>query len=217
LIDLNEHPRLKWLGDSELNNFMDIEFHLSKILKKGAIPFSLGGDHSVAYPILRAVSKHVGKVTIIQFDAHNDLYHDFEGNPYSHASPFARIMEGDLAARLIQVGIRTMTTHQQQQASDLAVEVYSMQDLNLVDLSQIKEPIYISFDMDVLDPAFAPGVSHHEPGGMSTREAISMLQSINAPIVGMDLVEYNPHRDPTGMTGMVAAKIAKEMLALLLR
>jgi arginase len=217
LTDLDEQSSLKWLGSHELSDFFDIEKCIHKILTQGAIPFGLGGDHSIIFPIMKAIHAQHGPVNIIQFDAHNDLYDDFEGNPLSHASPFARIMENNLAHRLIQVGIRTTTQHQREQADRFGVEVFDMDTLDQLDLSEVTGPVYITFDMDVLDPAFAPGVSHHEPGGMSTREALTILKTIHAPIVGMDLVELNPDRDIQGVTAMVAAKIVKEMIDLVLR
>jgi arginase len=217
IVDLDDEPRIKWLGSHPLEDYFDIQQVTMKILDHDAIPFGLGGDHSVIYPILNAIHSKHGPVTIVQFDAHNDLYDDFEGNPFSHASPFARIMESDLAERLIQVGIRTTTEHQKEQIDRFGVEVYNMDNLSGLGLHQLRSPVYISFDMDVLDPAFAPGVSHHEPGGLSTREVLHILKSINAPIVGMDLVEYNIDRDINDMTSMVAAKIAKEMIDLILR
>jgi arginase len=216
LHNLAELEYLKWLGNHDLQEYFDIEKGTMEILSKGAIPFSLGGDHSIAYPILKAISAHHGPVRIIQFDAHNDLYDDFEGNPFSHASPFARIMENGLADHLIQIGTRTTSQHQMDQVRRFGIEHYSMRDLADLSFSKIDSPIYISFDMDVLDPAFAPGVSHHEPGGMSTREALRLLHQIKGSIVGMDLVEYNPDRDLNGVTAMVAAKVAKEMIDLLL-
>jgi arginase len=217
LTDLDDQARLKWLGSRQLSDFFDIEICIDNILKQNAIPFGLGGDHSVIYPIIRAINASYGAVTIIQFDAHNDLYDDFEGNPLSHASPFARIMENKLADRLIQIGIRTTTRHQKEQVNRFGVEVYDMDSLDNLALHQLSVPVYITFDMDALDPAFAPGVSHHEPGGLSTREALTILKTIKAPIIGMDLVELNPDRDINGMTAMVAAKIAKEMIDLVLR
>lgn len=216
LHDLASLESLHWLGNYPLKEYFDIEKATDEILSKGAIPFSLGGDHSVVYPIIKALHASHGPVTIVQFDAHNDLYDDFEGNPYSHASPFARIMESGLASHLIQIGTRTTSRHQYEQAQRFGVEMYSMQAVSDLTLAHIQTPVYITFDLDVLDPAFAPGVSHHEPGGMSTREAISLLQQLQTPVVGMDLVEYNPDRDVNGVTAMVAAKIAKEMIDLLL-
>lgn len=216
LHNLEEQSNLVWLGNNHLDDFFDIENTTKEILAMRALPFGLGGDHSVTFPILKGVHAHHGPVTIIQFDAHNDLYDDFEGNPYSHASPFARIMERGLASHLIQVGTRTTTKHQMEQAERFGVEIYPMGNLAELSLSSVKSPIYITFDLDVLDPAFAPGVSHHEPGGMSTREALEILHQIKGRVVGMDIVEYNPDRDINGVTAMAAAKIAKEMIDLLL-
>jgi len=80
-----------------------------------------------------------------------------------------------------------------------------------------KGPVYLSLDMDVLDPAFAPGVSHHEPGGLSTRDVIRLIQGLHAPLVGADIVEFNPQRDPLGITAMAAAKLLKEIAARMLQ
>ena len=88
-----------------------------------------------------------------------------------------------------------------------------MKDFNLDFIETLKEPLYISLDLDVLDPAFAPGISHHEPGGLTTRTLISIIQSINVPIVGADIVELNPKRDINNMTAMVAYKLFKELVS----
>lgn len=179
-----------------------------------ATPIFLGGDHMVSYPIIAGLASALGPVNILHFDAHPDLYDDFGGDPLSHASPFARIMEQGLARRLVQVGIRTMNRHCRDQAERFGVEVVEMCDF-APDLVPIPEgPLYISIDMDALDPAFAPGVSHHEPGGLSVRDIISVLHRVGQPIVGADLVEYNPDRDINGMTAVVAAKLVKELASL---
>jgi arginase len=130
----------------------------------------------------------------------------------SHACPFARIMEEGAAKRLIQVGIRAMTGHQREQAKKFGVEVIEMRFLPALDRMKVDGPIYISFDMDALDPGCAPGISHREPGGMSVREAIAHLHAITGKIVGADLVEFNPAQDHTQLTAMVAAKLLKEIL-----
>ncbi len=207
-------------GDLQLSNsrekvsddFAEIERAIGKLLEKGERPVSLGGDHSVTYPIVRAFARHHPELTIIHFDAHPDLYDEFEGSRVSHACPFARIMEERLARRLVQVGIRTMVGHQREQAEKFGVEVIEMRSLPAYDRLKTKGAVYISFDMDVLDPAFAPGISHREPGGMTVREAIAHLHAIEGSIVGVDLVEFNPEQDVAGMTATVAAKIMKEIL-----
>jgi arginase family enzyme len=126
-------------------------------------------------------------------------------------------MEKGLAQRLVQVGIRTMNRHQKEQVERFGVEVIEMKDLERANSIEFVAPVYISVDLDAIDPAYAPGVSHHEPGGLSTRELIRIIQSVRAPkFVGADIVELNPERDPLGITAMVAAKVLKEIAARML-
>src|SRR5713226_5954897 len=214
-VDLGTAGAFADAGDLRLSNsrekvgddFADIERAVADLLKKGARPVSLGGDHSVTYPILKAFAGRYPELTIVHFDAHPDLYDEFEGNRLSHACPFARIMEEGLAKKLVQVGIRTMNGHQRAQAKTFGVEVVEMQSLPAYDRLKLQGPVYISFDVDVLDPAFAPGVSHREPGGMSVREEIAHLHATQGRMVGADLVEYNPVQDVSGATATVAGKI----------
>lgn len=203
-------------GDYSIGDYFDIEAITSKNLDEGQPLITLGGDHSITYPILKAVHSVHGPVDILHIDAHSDLYDNFEGDPYSHASPFARIMENKLASRLVQIGIRALSTHQREQAAKFGVEIIEMRDFKDTELPNFENPIYLSLDLDCLDPAFAPGVSHHEPGGLSTRQLLTLVQKINAPIIGADIVEYNPKRDINGMTAMVAAKLLKEIAVKML-
>jgi agmatinase len=182
--------------------------------RDGAVPICLGGDHMVTFPIVAGLERIHGPLNILHFDAHPDLYDDFDGDPLSHASPFARIMERGLARRLVQAGIRTMNGHCREQAQRFGVEVIEMRDLAPERVPIPGAPLYVSIDLDGLDPAFAPGVSHHEPGGLSTRDVLSVLHRIDGPIVGADVVELNPSRDINQMTATVAAKLVKELAAL---
>ena len=193
-------------------DFVEIERAVGELLAKNEVLVSLGGDHSVTYPILKAFGRYYSDLTIVHFDAHPDLYDEFEGSRVSHACPFARIMEERLAKRLVQLGIRTMNRHQREQAARFGVEVVEMRALPVYDRLKIRGPVYVSFDMDVLDPAFAPGISHREPGGMTVREAIAHLHAIEGTIVGADVVEYNPAQDISWMAATVAAKVVKEIL-----
>ena len=197
-------------------DFSEISRSIKDLIAKEKCPLSLGGDHSVTYPIVRAFAPKFPDLTIIHFDAHPDLYDEFDGSRLSHACPFARIMEERLAKRLIQIGIRTLNEHQKKQAQKFGVEIVTMSALPAHSLIKSRGPVYISFDMDVLDPAFAPGVSHWEPGGMTVREAISHLHAIEGKIVGADVVELNPSRDPLGITAVVGAKVVKELLGKIL-
>ena len=200
----------------EKDALQEIENSVEALLGRRQRPVCLGGDHSITYPIVRAFGRHFKDLTIILFDAHPDLYDDFQGNRHSHASPFARIMEEKLAKRLIQVGIRTMNPAQKKQAARFGVEVYEIGRKRALEEVKTWCPVYVSFDMDVLDPAFAPGVSHREPGGMTVREALDHLHSITATIVGADIVEYNPSRDVSDLTATVAGKILKELMGKML-
>lgn len=192
--------------------FASIEAKVGELLDKGLRPVCLGGDHSITLPIVRAFGKHVSPLTVFHFDAHPDLYDELEGNRMSHACPFARIMEEGAAQRLIQIGIRTMTGHQREQANKFGVEVIEMRHMPALDRMKVDGPIYISFDMDALDPAFAPGISHREPGGMSVREAVAHIQAITGEVVGADIVEFNPAQDHSQITATVAAKLLKEIM-----
>jgi arginase len=184
---------------------------------EGAVPLVLGGDHSITLPVLEAVAAAHGAIDILHFDAHPDLYDDYDGDPRSHASPFARIMERGLARRLVQVGIRTLNRHCREQVERFGVEIVEMRGFAPDAVPQPEGPLYISLDLDAFDPAFAPGVSHHEPGGLSVRDVLAVLDRVRAPIVGADIVEYNPSRDLNGVTAVLAAKLVKEIAALCLR
>jgi len=215
-VNLSEPGIFEDAGDlvfsSEPAAFAVIEAALRDLLDQGKRPVSLGGDHSITFPIMKAMARSYPELTIFHFDAHPDLYDEFEGNRFSHACPFARIMEAGLAKRLVQVGIRTAAGHQREQAKRFGVEMIEMRDLPAYAKLKSSGSLYISFDIDVLDPAFAPGISHREPGGMSVREAIAHLHAIEGTIVAADLVEYNPVQDVAGMTATVTAKVLKELL-----
>lgn len=208
LVDAGDLPRLS-------GNYMllEIEDNVGALLDQGRRVISLGGDHSITYPVLRAYAKRYPDLSLLHVDAHSDLYDDYQDNPYSHASPFARIMEEGLVKRLVQVGIRTMTRHLREQAERFGVEVFEMKDWRDDQFIDFDSPVYLSFDVDGLDPAFAPGVSHPEPGGLSTRQALSLIQQTNANFVGADLVEFNPLVDVNGITARVCAKLLKEIAA----
>ncbi|HEY3929064.1 MAG TPA: agmatinase [Candidatus Koribacter sp.] len=194
----------------------EIEAFISRSVEEFPQVLVLGGDHSISFPSVQAVAKKHGPLTVLHFDAHPDLYDEFEGDRFSHACPFARIMESGSAKRLIQVGIRTANAHQREQSKKFGVETIEARTF-AGKLPTFEPPLYISVDIDVLDPAFAPGISHHEPGGLTTRELLNAFQSINARIVAADVVEMNPKRDRDDITAMTAAKIVKELAAAISR
>jgi arginase len=219
-IDLAAESGWHDLGDLALaggvGDLERIEATIGNLVERGVHVLALGGDHAITYPIIRSYGPRYENLNILHLDAHPDLYDELEGNRYSHACPFARIMEEDLVARLVQVGIRTMNPHQHAQARRFGVQVIEMRDWQPGLVFGLDGPVYLSLDMDVLDPAFAPGTAHHEPGGLSTRELLGLIQNLRVPIVGADIVEFNPKRDPVGITAMAAAKLLKEILVLML-
>jgi arginase len=219
--DLGTDDRFLDLDDLELGTvseiYSQIESTITGLLQRGAWVLSLGGDHAITLPILRAYSKKYGAMNVLQIDAHPDLYDEYEGSRFSHACTFARVMEEGLAKRLIQVGIRAGTPHQSEQAARFGAETVDMRSWRPGSTIEFDGPVYVSLDMDALDPGFAPGVSHLEPGGLSTRDVLQFVQGLDAEVVGADIVEFNPGRDPSGITAMAAVKFMKEMSACMLR
>jgi len=225
----------------------EIEAAVTAVLERGLLPLALGGDHLVTLPVVTAVARARGPLDMLVLDAHPDLYDRFEGSTASHASVSARVMERGLVRRLIQLGIRTLNTHQREQAEHFGVEIVEMRRWSVDALPRLEGPLYLSLDLDVLDPAHAPGVAHREPGGATTRQVLDVIQAIDVPVVGADVVELNPARDlpfagrgtsddgapgdsasgddasnegalhrDSGITARVAAKLVKEVAALML-
>ena len=209
---VNLAGRIDDRGDLPLNEG-DGDFALIESAFRGmGAPFvALGGDHAITYPVLRGLCAGREPVGVLHFDAHPDLYDEFEGNRFSHACPFARIMEDGLARRLVQVGIRAASTHQREQARRFGVETVFMDAFTPESVPIPDGPLYVTIDLDGLDPAVAPGVAHPEPGGLTVRDVLAVLKRVRGPIVGADVVELNPGRDPLGLTAAVAAKLVKEL------
>ena len=194
-----------------------VEEAVAAVLDRGAKPLVLGGDHSITYPVMRAMAARYPGLSVLHFDAHGDLWEEFEGDRFSHACPFARIMEERLAGKLVQVGIRTLNRHQWDQAKRFGVVIHHMRDWNGPFDLTFDGPVYLSLDLDVLDPAFIAGIAHPEPGGLSVRELVTMLQRLRARVVGADLVELNPNNDPSPRSALVAGKLVKELVAVMSR
>ena len=196
-----------------------IEAHADHILASGAKMLSFGGDHFVAYPLLKAHAKKHGPVALIQFDAHCDTWDD-DGTSLDHGSMFARAAnEGIIdVARSTQIGLRTFND------SDMGFEILSAPWVhrNGMDaaLEIIKQragdvPVYISFDIDGLDPAFAPGTGTPVAGGLASWQALEFIRGLgDLNLVGMDVVEVAPAYDHAEITAIAAATIAHDWLCL---
>jgi arginase len=219
--DLRESDRWGDAGDLSFDDAQDafdrIEAGVAGLLAGGARVLSLGGDHSITLPILRAYARTHPDLNVLHLDAHADLYEELDGNRYSHATPLLRSMEEGLASRLVQMGIRAMTPPERLRSAEFNVETIEMRDWSPGRYPSFDGPVYLTLDMDCLDPAFAPGVSHHEPGGLSTRDVLGIIQSLDTPLVGADIVEFNPDRDPVGITAAAAVKLLKEIIGQMLK
>ncbi|QUD88949.1 agmatinase family protein [Phenylobacterium montanum] len=213
--------RFRDLGDvafaDDVDPWIAIETAVDEGLAAGDPLIALGGDHAITHPILKAVRRRHPRLAILHIDAHADIYHAYQDNPRSHASPFARIMEEGLADRLIQVGLRTICDEHRAQFERFGVEVVEARHWKDGLKFAFDTPVYVSLDIDGIDPAFAPGVSHREPGGPSVRQVMDLIQAIDQPIVAADVVEYNPRCDLGGQTATVAAKLVKEIAGMMVR
>jgi agmatinase len=217
LVKVEEPEAFEDRGDLDLPPTLEavprIEKAFAALAREGRPFVALGGDHAITYPILRGIRGTSESLTILHIDAHPDLYDEYDGERLSHACPFARIMEERLASRLVQVGIRATTPHQRAQAERFGVEQIDMRAWADEAHPAIVGDVYVSIDLDGLDPAFAPGVAHREPGGLSVRDVLTLLHSIDSRLMGADIVELNPGRDVSGLTADVAAKLTRELLA----
>ena len=220
-IDLGTEGLILDHGDIRFDGSKDpwdeISDAVARAIESGDPLISLGGDHAVTHPVMRAMRRRYDKLTILHFDAHPDIYGSYQGNPRSHTSPFARIMEEGLADRLIQVGLRALNDHHRAQFKRFGVEAVEMGRCNGPLTLDLATPVYISLDLDGLDPAYAPGVSHREPGGLSPRQIIDWIHRIEQPIIGADVVEYNPRNDLSNVTATVAAKLVKEIAGMMVK
>jgi len=216
-VNLREDTAIADLGDLTLKGSVsEIFAHIMRkvlgIIERGVMPVVLGGDHSITYPIIRAFAEKCRPLDILHFDAHPDLYEELDGDKLSHACPFTRITEEGLVENLVQIGIRAKIGEHEERARKFKIKMIEMKNFRDNLAFTFKNPLYISFDMDALDPAFAPGVSHHEPGGLSPRQVIQIIHRLEAQIVGLDVVELNPTWDASGITASAAVKIIMEIM-----
>ena len=184
-----------------------IEEKINEILSSGSIPIVLGGDHAVTYPTVRALGKLYNRIDLIYIDAHPDLYPDFKGDPLSHACVMARILELDFVNKIYQIGIRESTEEQDRLAQEKGIVTFSKDQFQKAYGLKTEEPTYLSIDIDVLDPKFAPGVANGIPDGISPQQLIDLICSLEAHIIGFDIVEINPKCDVSDMTSKIAAEI----------
>lgn len=196
-----------------------IRLEAARILSAGKIPFGLGGDHLVSLPMIEATLEAHPDLVVFQWDAHADLREEYEGDAFSHATVMRRVVEKTGAGRLVQFGTRSGTREEwrwirkEKTGRPLSPEAVESAISNLGG-----RPVYLTLDLDVLDPSELPGTGTPEPGGLrfhELMECIAPLRRAGAPLVGLDLVELAPRIDPSGISAIAAAKVVRELLLTL--
>jgi len=211
------------------DTYHNIQTEVAALIGGGASIIALGGDHSVSLPLLRAHHARYGALSLIHVDAHPDTWSSEYGDrPYSHGTPFRRALEERLITpgAYIQVGLRGPTTAAGDlaEARQLGARIVTLDEAAVLGIPRVIEavretvqaPIYLSLDIDAADPAFAPGTGTPEVGGFTSHQLLTLLRGLaGLEIVGFDLVEVSPPFDPSGITAILAANLAFEMLSLL--
>lgn len=208
-----------------------VEAKIGAIADAGATPLVVGGDHSISLPVLRALAKRHGPLALVQFDAHIDTWDEYFGGKYFHGTPFRRAIEEKLidGSRFVQIGIRgpmygddDFDFHREHGITLVDIEHVATRGLESV-IAQIHDvatgPVYMTFDIDAVDPAFAPGTGTPEVGGLTSHEAQRLVRGLaGLPVVGGDVVEVSPLYDGPGqITAVLAANIMFEFLCVLAR
>ncbi len=226
--------RVADVGDVDVNplNIEDtharVEQAITAILNAGAIPVCVGGDHSLSLAILRAVARRHGPVGMVHVDSHQDMWDAYFGNRYFHGAPFRRAVEEGLldTHRIVQVGIRGPVYSEadfdfgrQHGVTVIRAENVAREGIGWVQ-EQLRAvsggPVYLSFDIDGVDPAFAPGTGTPEVGGLTSREALEIVRAlVGLPLVGADVVEVSPPYDHGNITALLAANLLFEIVSVL--
>ena len=222
-------------GDVSINPFdldeaiQQIQAAADDLRADGATLLTLGGDHTIALPLLRSVHRDHGKIAVLHFDAHLDTWDTYFGAPYTHGTPFRRASEEGLLdlERCLHMGIRGPLYSSGDLEDDhlLGFQVIRSDDYETDGVASIVErmrrrlgdaPVYVSVDIDVLDPAHAPGTGTPEAGGLTSRELLNTLRGLSGlNIIGADIVEVSPPYDHAELTGIAAAHVAYELLSVL--
>ena len=211
------------------DTYAKIEAELSPLVESGVIPVLMGGDHSITLPELRAIAKTYGPVALVHFDSHTDTNDQYFGRPYYHGSPFRRAVEEQilLPEHSIQVGMRgsVYSKDAYDDSKALGFRVITMTEVREMGFKALIETIhnrvgpakvFVTFDVDVVDPAYAPGTGTPEVGGFTSGEAIDLIRGLKGlNFVGFDVVEVLPDYDVADLTALMAANIIYEFLSLI--
>lgn len=208
----------------------NITQEVGEILNKNVTVIALGGDHSISLPLLRANAAKHGQLALVHFDSHPDTWEfEYQGQPYSHGTPFRRAVEEDLidTEAYLQIGIRGSTSSPMDlaDARELGAEVVTIDQvfdigipsiINLIQETIGNRPLYLSLDIDVVDPAFAPGTGTPEVGGLTSYQILQLVRGLRGQnLVGFDLVEVCPPYDQAEITSILAANLTFEFLSIM--
>jgi agmatinase len=207
----------------------NITQHVQAWAKQGVIPIVLGGDHSISLPELRAISSVHGPLALVHFDAHGDTWDEYWGEKYTHGTPFRRAVEEGIIdpLRSVQIGMRgtVYDPNDIDEARELGFLVITADEIREIGLKEtMRQAVdrvgnakaFLTFDIDFLDPAYAPGTGTPEIAGFTTAEALNMLRQLQGVrLVGCDLVEVLPALDPAEITSLAGATVVFEMLSLI--
>lgn len=204
-------------GNAE-KSLQQIASFVGKVLDLGKIPLGMGGEHLVTWPVVQEVYKRYPNLAVIHIDAHADLRTEYEGEPYSHSTPLRKISELIGGEHVYQFGIRSMTKEEVLYTEEAGIHFYPFDVLEPLQkcLPELEgRPVYVTIDIDALDPAHAPGTGTPEPGGITSKEMLAAIHAIaksKVQVVGADLVEVAPVYDHSEQTPILAAKLLREML-----
>jgi agmatinase len=196
----------------------NIRQFIKQVLEHRKVPFGIGGEHLVTWPIVQEMVQCYPELAIIHIDAHADLRTDYEGEIYSHATVMHKVVEMLGGINVYQFGIRSMTQDEANYIKEADIQFYPFEVLEPLKQCLPKlsgRPVYVTLDIDTLDPAAAPGTGTPEPGGVTSKEilaAIHAIASSKVQVVGVDIVEVAPVYDPSEQTAILAAKLLREML-----
>ncbi len=206
-----------------------IEESLVPVIEAGIIPILLGGDHAITLPELRAITKIHGPVSLLHFDSHSDTIDEYFGKPYNHGTPFRRAIEEELILvdNSIQVGLRgsIYSSEHLEIPKSLGLEVVTTEEMREIGLDSLIDRIkkrvgntkvFLSFDIDFVDPAYAPGTGTPEVGGFTSGETLKIIRGLkDLDFIGFDVVEVLPSFDPSEITALLAANVVYEFISIL--
>ncbi len=229
-----DHLRVADAGDVDTNpisiedTYERVEARFEELLQADCVPIAIGGDHSIAYPILRAMARKHGPVNLVHFDSHSDLWDEYFGSRFAHGTMFRRALEDGIlrSGGVLQVGIRGQLFDAGDERFGTEHGVETVRIAEALELGPdglsarwqrlAGAPVYVSIDIDVVDPAFAPGTGTPAVGGFASREILALVRRLRElPLIGADVVEVSPPYDVAGVTSYLAANLVYELVCQL--